>query len=76
MTTMIEDRLLGLAVAALSITISGELAGIGSLATFGATTFAAAIAALFVAMPLSLLVGLSRTSGPDMQPVRPSERAR
>jgi len=74
MTTKLEDRLLGLAIAALLTTIGGELAGVAALVSLGVTTFALALAALLVVMTLSLLVGLSRLSGPDMQPVRSTDR--
>ena len=74
MTTNTEDRLLGLAVAALLTTIGGELAGVAALVALGVTTFALALAALLVVMPLSLLVGLSRSSGPDMHPVGTTDR--
>jgi len=74
MTTKLEDRLLGLAVAALLTTIGGELAGAAALVTLGVTTFAFALAALLVVMTLSLLVGLSRLSGPDMHPVTSTDR--
>jgi len=74
MTTKLEDRLLGLAVAALLTTIGGELAGAAALVTLGVTTFALALAGLLVVMTLSLLVGLSRLSGPDMQPVPSTDR--
>jgi hypothetical protein len=74
MTTNAEDRLLGLAVAALLTAIGGELAGIAALVTLGVTTFALALATLLVVMTLSLLVGLRRTSGPDMHPVAATDR--
>jgi len=74
MTTKTEDRLLGLAVAALLTAIGGELAGVAALVALGVTTFALAIAALLVVMPLSLLVGLSRSSRPDMHPVGTTDR--
>ena len=47
MTTNAEDRLLGLAVAALLTAIGGELAGVAALAALGVTTFALALATLF-----------------------------
>ena len=74
MTTIAEDRLLGLAVAALLTAIGGELAGIAALVTLGVATFALALASLLVVMTLSLLVGLTRISGPDMQPVATTDR--
>ncbi|TQQ82848.1 hypothetical protein EGH24_05250 [Halonotius terrestris] len=74
MTTKTEDRLLGLAVAALLTTAGGELLGISLLVAAGVTGFALALAGLFVVMPLSLLVGLSRISGPDMRDATVTER--
>ncbi|RJX51957.1 hypothetical protein [Halonotius pteroides] len=74
MTTEVEDRLLELAVVALLTTISGELAGVTAVVSLGVTTFAFALAALLVVMTLSLVVGLSRLSGPDMQPVTSTDR--
>lgn len=74
MTTEVEDRLLGLAVVALLTTIGGELAGAAAVVSLGVTTFAFALAALLVVMTLSLVVGLSRLSGPDMQPVTSTDR--
>ncbi len=75
MTTNAEDRLLGLAVAALLTAIGGELAGVAALATLGVTTFALALATLLAVMTFSLLVGLRRTSGPDMHPVATTDRS-
>ena len=74
MITEVEDRLLGLAVVALLTTIGGELAGAAAVVSLGVTTFAFALAALLVVMTLSLVVGLSRLSGPDMQPVTSTDR--
>lgn len=75
MTTNTEDRLLGLAVAALLTTIGGELAGVAALVILGVATFALALAALLIVMTLSLLVGLTHLSGPDMQPATMNDRA-
>ena len=74
MTTKTEDRLLGLAVAALLTTAGGELLGVSPLVTLGVTGFALALIGLFVVMPLELLVGLSRTSGPDMRDAAVTDR--
>ena len=74
MTTEVEDRLLGLAVVALLTIIGGELAGVTTFVSLGVTTFAFVLAALLVVMTLSLFVGLSRLSGPDMQPVTSTDR--
>ena len=74
MTTKLEDRLLGLAVASLLTAIGGEMAGVAALVSLGVTTFALALATLLVVMTLSLIVGLSRTSGPDMHPVATTDR--
>jgi hypothetical protein len=75
MTTKTEDRLLGVAVAALLTTIGGELAGTAALVTLGVTTFALALVGLLIVMPLSLLVGLTRSSGPDMHAVSTTDRS-
>lgn len=74
MTTKTEDRLLGLAVAALLTTAAGEVFGISLLATLGVTSFALALIGLLVVMPVELLVGLSRTSGPDMRDAAVTDR--
>ena len=74
MTTEVEDRLLGLAVVALLTTIGGEFAGAAAVVSLGVTTFSFALAALLVVMTLSLVVGLSRLSGPDIQPVTSTDR--
>lgn len=75
MTTKTEDQLLRLAVAALLTTIGGELGGVAALVTLGVTTFALALLGLLVVMTLSLIVGLSRSSGPDMHPVATTDRS-
>ena len=74
MTTKTEDRLLGLAVAALLTTAAGEVFGISLLVALGVTSFALALVGLLVVMPLALLVGLSRTSGPDMREPTTADR--
>ena len=74
MTTKTEDRLLGLAVAALLTTAAGEVFGISLLVALGVTSFALALVGLLVVMPLALLVGLSRTSGPDMHEPTTADR--
>ena len=74
MTTHLGDRLRGLAVVAPLTSIGGELAGAAALVARGVTTFAFVLAALLVVMTLSLVVGLSRLSGPDMQPVTSTDR--
>jgi hypothetical protein len=69
-----EDRLLGLAVVALLTTIGGDIAGVTALVSLGVTAFALALATVLLVMTISLLVGLSRSSGPDMQPVSTTDR--
>jgi len=75
MTTKTEDRLLGLAVAALLATIGGELGGAAALVTLGVTTFALALLGLLIVMTFSLIVGLSRSTGPDMHAVATADRS-
>ena len=74
MTIKSENRLLRLAIAALLTTAGSELLGVPLLVAAGVTGFALAFVGLFVVMPLSLLVGLSRTSGPDMHETRSADR--
>jgi len=73
-TTKSEDRLLGLAVAALFTTAAGELFGVSLLVALGVTSFALALVGLLVVMPLELLVGLSLISGPDMRETTVADR--
>lgn len=66
MTTKSEDRLLGIALVALLAAMGGELLGMTSLVGIGLTGFVLAVTGLFALMTVTLLVGLGRTSGPDM----------
>ncbi|WP_241996624.1 hypothetical protein [Halorubrum sp. SD626R] len=66
MTTKYEDRLLGLAVVALLAAVGGELLGATLLVTVGVTGFFLAVGGLLALMTVTLAVGLSRVSGPDM----------
>jgi O-antigen ligase len=68
MNTKAEDRLLGLAVAALAATIGGELLGSQLLVTVGVAGFAVALLALFAVMGVVLAVSVARSpelNGPD-----------
>jgi len=67
MTTNAEDRLLGLAVAALLATVGGELLAIPLLVTVGVAGFFAALAVLFAVMTVTLAVGASRSPGLEMR---------
>lgn len=61
-----QDRLLGLAVVALLTTMGGELLGVSLLVTAGVTGFFVAVAGLLAVMTFALIVGVSRTTNPDM----------
>lgn len=67
MTTKSQDQLLGLALVALLVTIGGEILGATLLVAVGVTSFFLAVAGLLTLMTVSLAVGVSRTSGPDMR---------
>ncbi|WP_280587573.1 hypothetical protein [Halorubrum sp. Boch-26] len=75
MNTKAEDRLLGLAVAALVTTIGGELLGSQLLVTVGVVGFAVALLALFAVMSvvLAVSVGSTELNAPDP---RATDRAR
>ncbi|PAU84542.1 hypothetical protein CK500_03235 [Halorubrum salipaludis] len=62
MTTKTEDRLLGLAVAAILATLGGELLGSQLIITAGVVAFVLALAALFGVMSVVLAVSVARTS--------------
>ncbi|QHS16562.1 hypothetical protein GWK26_05010 [haloarchaeon 3A1-DGR] len=66
MTTTSQDRLLGLTLVALLATMGGELLGMTLLVTIGVTSFFLAVAGLFALMAVTLVVGVSQLSGPDM----------
>ena len=71
MDTKSEDRLLGLAVAALAATLGGELLGSQLLVTAGVVGFVVAIVTLFAVMSVVLAVGVARSpdlNGPDLAP--------
>ncbi|ELZ43571.1 hypothetical protein C471_00605 [Halorubrum saccharovorum DSM 1137] len=61
MDTKTEDRLIGLALAALVATIGGELLGSQLLVTVGVAGFAAALLALFAVMSVVLTAGVARS---------------
>lgn len=61
MNTNAENRLLGLAVAALLATAGGELLGSQQLVTVGVVGFALALLALFAVMGIVLAVSVART---------------
>ena len=67
MTTKSQDRLLGLTVVALLAAFGGEFLGSAFLVAVGVAGLFLALAGLFALMTLSLVVGVSRTSGPDMR---------
>jgi len=58
--------MLGLTLLAFLVTIGGELLGMSLLIAIGVTSFFLAVGGLMALMTVSLIVGLSRTSGPDM----------
>ena len=71
MDTKSEDRLLGLAVAALAATLGGELLGSQLIVTVGVAVFAVTIVALFAVMGVVLAVGVARSpelNGSDRAP--------
>lgn len=65
MTPKTRDRFLGLSIAALLVTIGGDLLAMPLLLTVGVTGFFLAVAGLFALMTVSLVVGLRQRSGPD-----------
>ena len=67
MTTKSQDRTLGLAVLAILAAIGGELLGATLLVTIGVTGFFVAVAGLLALMTVSLIIGVSHVSGPDMR---------
>ena len=66
MTTKTQDRLLGLTVLALLVTIAGELLATTLLVTVGVTTFFLAVVGLFTLMTATLVIGVSERSGSDV----------
>lgn len=76
MTTNTADRLLGLALLALLAAAGGELLAVPLLTAVGVAAFFGSLAGLLGSMTLSLLVGISRLSGPDMRPATRFERTR
>ncbi|WP_144926972.1 hypothetical protein [Halorubrum salsamenti] len=66
MTTKSQDGLLGLTLVALLVTLGGDLLGMTLLVAVGVTSFSLALIGLLALMTVSLVVGVSRTSGPDM----------
>lgn len=62
MDTKSEDRLLRVAVAALLVTLGGELLGSDLLLTAALTVFVLALVALFAVMSVVLVVGVARES--------------
>ena len=67
MTTKSQNRTLGLAVLAILAAIGGELLGAPLLVSIGVTGFFLAVAGLLALMTVSLVVGVSHISGPDMR---------
>ena len=65
MDTKSEDRLLGLALAALLATIGGELIGSQLVMTVSVTVFALSLATLFAVMTVVLVVNVARSSSLD-----------
>lgn len=63
MTTKAQDRLLGLTLIALSVTIGGEMLGMTLLTTVGVTGFFIALLGQFVLMTVALVGGVGRRSG-------------
>ncbi|MFW6317783.1 MAG: hypothetical protein ACOC06_04860 [Halorubrum sp.] len=76
MDTKTEDRLLGLALAALLATIGGELLGSQLLVTAGVTALALALTALFAVMSVVLAVSVARTSDLTPPDLTVTERTR
>jgi len=74
MYTKTEHRLLGLALAALAVTMGGDLLGSQLLMTVGVAGFAVALLTLFAVMSVVLVVGVgSDLNAPDLRAV---DRAR
>ncbi|RLM63496.1 hypothetical protein DVK05_14570 [Halorubrum sp. Atlit-8R] len=76
MYTKTEDRLLGLASAALLATIGAELLGSQLLVTVGVGVFALAVVALFAVMSVVLAVAVARTTDLNMLDAAAADRPR
>jgi len=76
MDTKTEDRLLGLAAAALVATLGGELLGSQLLIAVGVAGFAVAIATLFAVMTAVLAVSVARSPELDAFDPTAAETAR
>ncbi|MFO8115081.1 MAG: hypothetical protein R6U01_06935 [Halorubrum sp.] len=74
MDTKTEDRLLGLALAALLATIGGELFGSQLLVTGGVTVLVLALLGLFAVMSVVLAVSVARA--PDLNAPDPTATER
>lgn len=74
-TTKTRDRLLGLTLVALLATIGGELLGMTLLVTIGVTGFFLALVGLFAIMTVTLVVGVSQTSGSKIYDPTLADRA-
>jgi len=72
----IQDRLLGLALAALLATIGGELIGSQLVTTVGVTVFALSLVTLFAVMTVVLVVNVARPSSLDALDPTLTERPR
>jgi hypothetical protein len=67
MTTKSQDGMLGLTLLALLVTVGGETLGMPLLVAIGVTSFFLAVGGLMALMTISLILGLRRTTGPDMR---------
>jgi len=66
MSTKAQNRVLGLTVAALLVTIGGELLGMRLLTTIGVASFFVAVVGLFALMTVTLIDGVSQRSKIDV----------
>lgn len=75
MSTQSQDRLLALALVSILAAFGGDFLGLTPLIAVAVGTFAIAVAGLLALMTVTLVIGLSRASGPDMHDPVLADRA-
>ena len=75
MSTKSQDRLLGLALLSLLVAFGGDLLGMTALIAVGVASFSLAVAGVLALMTVTLVIGVSRVSGPDMHDPTLADRA-
>ncbi|VTT86144.1 hypothetical protein DM2_2182 [Halorubrum sp. DM2] len=76
MTTRTEDRLYGLALAALLATAAGELLAVPLLVAVGVASVFLTVAALLAVVTAALAVGVAREPGIEMRDAAVVDRSR